>query len=220
MTKTWTILAGLSVAWATGALHAAEIQGDPGAGARKNAQCIGCHGIPGYRATFPQVHQVPMISGQGAGYIAAVLHAYKKGERKHPTMRGVAESLSDQDIADLAAYYQQSGAASAAAPQPAPAPTPDVAALLQKGGCVACHGANFAQPLDPSYPKLAGQHADYLFVALKAYKGEGRATLIGRSNGIMAGVAQQFSNAELQALAGYMGALDGGLRTVPEPRFR
>jgi cytochrome c553 len=61
--------------------------------------------------TFPEVYQVPMIGGQSAKYIEAALQAYKKGDRKHPSMRGIATSLSDQDIADIAAYYaQQSGA--------------------------------------------------------------------------------------------------------------
>jgi MoxR-like ATPase len=65
-----------------------------------------------------------------------------------------------------------------------------VAELLKKGTCVACHGDNFSKPIDPSYPKIAGQHADYLFVALKAYKTEGHATW-GRSNAIMGGMAKQ-----------------------------
>ena len=69
--------------------------------------CIGCHGIPGYKATFPEVFRVPMIGGQSAKYIEGALIAYKKGDRKHPSMRGVALGLSDQDIADVAAYYAQ-----------------------------------------------------------------------------------------------------------------
>ena len=80
--------------------------------------CIGCHGIPGYQASFPEVHKVPMISGQNAKYIAAALAAYKKGERKHPTMRAIAASLSDQDMADLAAYYERH-AGTAKAPEQA-----------------------------------------------------------------------------------------------------
>ena len=71
--------------------------------------CIGCHGIKGYQASFPEVHKVPMISGQSAKYIVAALTAYKKGERKHPTMRAIAASLTEQDMADLAAYYEQQG---------------------------------------------------------------------------------------------------------------
>lgn len=67
--------------------------------------CIGCHAIPGYKASFPNVYSVPMISGQTAGYLAAALEQYRKGDRSHPTMRAIAASLSDQDIVDLAAYY-------------------------------------------------------------------------------------------------------------------
>jgi cytochrome c553 len=71
------------------------------------AMCIGCHGIPGYKASFPEVYQVPMIGGQSAKYIESALKAYQKGERKNPSMRGIAASLTDQDITDLAAYYSQ-----------------------------------------------------------------------------------------------------------------
>ena len=86
---------------------AADIVGNPKAAENKVAQCIGCHGIPGYKAVFPEVYSVPMIGGQSAKYIEAALNAYKRGERNHPSMRGIAGSLSDQDIADLAAYYSQ-----------------------------------------------------------------------------------------------------------------
>lgn len=91
--------------------------------------------------------------------------------------------------------------------------------LVAKGGCTACHGESFSAPIDPSYPKIAGQHSDYLFVALKAYKTEGN-PLIGRSNAIMGGIAKQFSNNELKELANYIGGLHGELKTVPESRFR
>jgi cytochrome c553 len=71
----------------------------------KTAMCIGCHGIPGYKTAFPEVYHVPKIAGQQPAYIINALKAYKSGERSHPSMRGVAASLSDQDMADLAAYY-------------------------------------------------------------------------------------------------------------------
>ncbi|MGD9772675.1 c-type cytochrome [Diaphorobacter sp.] len=220
MNKTLTTIFGLAVACATGALHAQQTQGDAQAGAGKIAMCIGCHGIPGYQSSFPEVHKVPMISGQGAGYIAAALQAYKKGERRHPTMRGIAQSLSDQDIADMAAYYAAHGKQGATPPdRPGREPSAQVAQLLQKGACVSCHGENFAKPIDPSYPKIAGQHGDYLFVALKSYKVDNGA-YVGRSNAVMAGIARQFSNAELKALAGYVSALQGDLQVVPQPRFR
>jgi cytochrome c553 len=146
------------------------------------------------------------------------LHAYQKGERKHPSMRGVAGSMTDQDIADVAAYYEASGHAAATAAA-APAANAKAAELVAKGGCVACHGDNFNKPIDPSYPKVAGQHADYLFVALKSYKTEEHATW-GRSNGIMGGIAKQFSNNELKVLSTYLSKLPGDLQTVPQAKFK
>lgn len=190
---------------------------DAQAGEKKAAMCIGCHSIPGYQASFPEIHKVPMISGQGDKYIVAALNAYKKGERKHPTMKAIAASLSDQDMADLAAFY--AAEAGKAPPEAAPAAPAEVAKLLEKGGCASCHGANMSKPIDPSYPKLAGQHADYLYVALKAYQTE-RNPNVGRSNAIMAGMAKPFSLAELKAISKYLASLPGELQTVPEPRFR
>ncbi len=219
MKKALTTIFGLTVACATGLLHAEEIKGDAKAGAQKIAMCIGCHGIPGYQASFPEVHKVPMISGQGAKYIAVALDAYKKGDRKHPTMRGVADSLTEQDVADVAAYYAEHGKQGEVQAKPSREPSAQVAQLLQKGACVSCHGENFSKPIDPSYPKIAGQHADYLFVALKSYKTD-KGAYVGRSNGVMAGIAKQFTNAELKALAGYVSSLDGDLQVVPQSRFR
>ncbi len=86
---------------------AADVKGDVNAAKNKVAMCVGCHGIPGYKASFPEVYRVPMLGGQSEKYIAAALNAYKKGERKHPTMVGIATGLSDQDIADVSAYYAQ-----------------------------------------------------------------------------------------------------------------
>ena len=186
----------------------------------KVAMCIGCHGIKGYQASFPEVHRVPMISGQSARYIAAALNAYKTGERKHPTMRGIADSLSEQDINDIANYYAANGVeAGHQLPEKASKePDAQVAALLTKAACVSCHGANFSKPIDV-YPKIGGQHKDYLFAALRAYKTENNPTT-GRNNAVMGAIAKQFSNAELKALANYVSSLDGELKTVPEAKFR
>jgi cytochrome c553 len=201
--------------------------GDVGAGAKKIAMCEGCHNLPRYQASFPEVYKVPMIAGQNAKYIVAALTAYRKGERKHPTMRAIAGSLSDQDIADVAAYYEQLGRAEGSAPAAAPAasapvghePTPQVAKLLAQANCASCHGANFSAPIDPSYPKLAGQHADYLFVALKSYQTDHN-PLMGRNNAIMMGMARPFTHPEIKAIAAYLGSLPGELKTVQQPRFR
>ena len=204
------------------AAHAQAAQrASAAAGEAKVAMCIGCHGIPGYQASFPEIHKVPMIAGQGASVIVAALNAYKKGERKHASMRAVAGSLSEQDMADVAAFYEKQGQPAVAVVLPAqpPAAPAAVAALLTKGACASCHGANFSKPIDGSFPKLAGQHADYLYVALKAYKTEGNAH-VGRANPIMVGQVKPFSNAELRAMADYIGALPGDLRTVSQNKFR
>lgn len=221
MTKLFTTIFALAVSLATAAAHSQDIKGDVKAGESKNAMCIGCHGIQGYQASFPEVYKVPMISGQSAKYIAAALHAYQKGERKHPSMRGIADSLNDQDIADLAAYYEQHGVTASAAPvaRTAKTPSPAVAALLAKANCASCHGADFSKPIDPSYPKIGGQHADYLFVALKAYKVENNPK-VGRGNAIMAGMAKQYTNAELKQLANYLSSVEGDLKVVPQSKFR
>jgi len=79
--------------------------GNADAAKSKISACIGCHGIPGYKTVYPHVYQVPMITGQQPVYIVNALQAYKSGARNHPSMRGVARSLSDQDMADLAAYF-------------------------------------------------------------------------------------------------------------------
>jgi cytochrome c553 len=201
--------------------------GDAGAGAMKIAMCIGCHNIPRYQASFPEVYKVPKIAGQNEKYIVAALTEYRKGDRKHPTMRAIAASLSDQDIADVAAFYSKlgmEGAATAAAPAgsaaaPAEQPSPQVAKLLAQANCASCHGANFNAPIDPSYPKLAGQYADYLYAALKAYQTD-KNPHVGRNNAIMTGMAKPYSHADLKLIANYLADLPGDVKTVPESSFR
>ncbi len=219
MNKFQLTLSSLLVACATTVTaYAQDIQGDAAAGGKKNALCIGCHGIKGYHIGFPEVHQVPKINGQGAGYIRAALHAYKAGERKHPSMRTLASSLTDQDMADLAAYYESTGNG-ATLPATAADGSAKAVELVTQGGCTSCHGPNFSKPIDPSYPKIAGQHADYLYVALRSYKTNDR-PLIGRGHPIMGGVAKQFSNADLKVLADYVGSLPSELQTVQRARVK
>ncbi len=79
--------------------------GDAAAGKQKTALCEGCHGIEGYKTAFPSVYHVPKLGGQHASYIVKALQGYKSGERSHPTMRAIAAGLTDQDMADLGAYY-------------------------------------------------------------------------------------------------------------------
>ena len=82
--------------------------GDVEAGKVKSYTCTGCHGIPGYKNVYPTFH-VPKIGGQNAAYLESALKAYRAGERDHSTMDLQAESLSDADIADIAAYFASLG---------------------------------------------------------------------------------------------------------------
>jgi cytochrome c553 len=226
MNKLLTTMFALAVACGTVSVQAQQVTGKPQDGAKKVQMCVGCHGIIGYQASFPEIHKVPMIAGQSATYITAALTAYKGGDRKHPTMRAIADTLTEQDIADLAAYYSQLGVKEGDAPPAALAkPMPEnIQALIKKNGednsCTKCHGANFNTPNDGTVPKLAGQHADYLFVALKSYRVKSNVHL-GRSNAVMAGQVEpkKFSNAELKTLASYIASVPGELKTVPESRI-
>lgn len=85
--------------------QSAAPQGNVDRAKGKVSMCIGCHGIPAYRSAYPEVYHVPMIGGQNPGYIVAALKAYAAGERNHATMRAIAAQLSEEDMADLAAYY-------------------------------------------------------------------------------------------------------------------
>lgn len=208
----------LALVAAIGFSAAPAVAQDAAAGQKKAAMCLGCHNIPGYQSSFPQVHKVPMLNGQNGKYIVAALNAYKKGERKHPTMRAIAASLTDQDMADLGAFYEQtrSPALKSVAAKEPPA---EVAALLAKGACASCHGVDYNKAIDPSYPKLAGQHADYLNVALQAYATEGNPQ-IGRANAIMGAQVKQFKRSELKQIADYLATLPGDVHLVRESRFR
>jgi cytochrome c553 len=243
MTKLLSTLFALAVASATGFAHAQTAAPAPAASAPAaqsaaaaapkpaapaspaslEAKIAHVPGVPQHRrlpGQLPRSAQGPQDRRPERGYIEAALNAYKGGERKHPTMRGIADALSEQDIKDIAGHYAKLGQSQgqAAPEKPSREPSPQVAALLQKAACVSCHGANFSKPIAPNYPKIAGQHSDYLFVALRAYKTDNNAA-VGRNNGVMGAIAKQFSNAELKALAQYIGSLEGELKTVPESRF-
>ncbi len=87
--------------------------GTAAAGEKKTQMCAGCHGIMGWRTAYPEVYKVPKIGGQHGAYIVKALQEYRSGERSHPSMRAIAASLSDQDMADLAAYYAAGAAMTA-----------------------------------------------------------------------------------------------------------
>ena len=157
---------------------------DPVKGKQLFYTCYGCHGIKTYKNAYPD-YSVPELRHQHAAYIVSALHEYKDGLRPHPTMHAQVESLSDQDIVDIAAYLQAEPTT----------PSDKVVGTVPKqaAACGACHGVNglgVAAPLDPKPPVLAGQHADYLEQALTAYK-NGR-----RKNVVMSGMAQLLATDE------------------------
>jgi len=212
MTRTLTLLLALAGVFSTA--HAQDAQ----RGSTKVQMCIGCHGIVGYQADFPQVYKVPKIAGQDAKYIASALTAYRSGDRKFPTMRSIASALSDQDIADIAAYYAQLGKPDGPVPAALETPIPD-ALRTTVATCVSCHGANFSTPTDGTIPRLAGQYADYLTIALKSYKVDGNPHY-GRSNAVMGAMAKPLKDETIGEIANYLASLPGELRTVPQAKFK
>ena len=85
-----------------------QAAGDPKVGQTKTSMCAGCHGIPGWRTAYPSVYSVPKLGGQHAEFIVAALKEYQSGDRSHPSMDAIVGSLSEQDMEDLAAYYESS----------------------------------------------------------------------------------------------------------------
>jgi cytochrome c553 len=88
--------------------------GNPVLGAQKVQMCQGCHGIVGWRTAYPEVYRVPKLSAQNPAYIIAALREYKSGARSHPSMTAIAASLSEADMANIAAYYSQAPLTTAA----------------------------------------------------------------------------------------------------------
>lgn len=102
-----TITGALVALLASSVASAQAPAGDANRGVERVQMCQGCHGIAGWRTAFPEVYHVPKIAGQHAQYLTLALQAYRSGARNHPSMRAIASSLTDQDIADLVAYYAQ-----------------------------------------------------------------------------------------------------------------
>lgn len=171
----------------------AGANGDPERGRKLAYTCHGCHGIENYKNAYPN-YSVPKLGGQHAGYIMAALAEYEAKARWHSTMQGVATTLSAEDKADIAAFFQAEPVVSSGTTVGTPPP------VVQT--CVACHGADGVGIL-PEYPTLAGQHADYLQRALQDYR-SGK-----RQNAIMNGFAGTLSDADIQAAAAHFAAQKG-----------
>ena len=201
---TRSLLRPFAILMICGLAGVAQATGNPDAGKTKFATCAGCHAIPGYTNVYPTYH-VPRLGGQKAEYIVTALKAYQAGERTHPTMHANAFQLSEQDMQDIAAYL--ASFESAAAPYPVQG---DVAAGKAKNtACVACHGADGNGNV-PIYPRLAGQHEDYLRTVLQHYQ-SGK-----RKNPIMSGMAKPLSKQDIADLAAYYASQPKGLVTVQQ----
>jgi cytochrome c553 len=175
--------------------------GDAQRGAKLAYTCKGCHAIPNYKNVYP-TYSVPKLEGQHPDYLVVALQAYRNRERSHGTMHAHAASMSDQDMADIAAYLA-GPAVIAPDPNRKPVGTPPQAAQV----CVACHG-NDGVGITPLYPTLSGQHADYLERSLHEYK-KG-----GRKNPVMAGFVGTLTDKDIEALAAYYAAQRPALSTT------
>ena len=189
----WTVAVLACAALGSSAVPAQDqpLQGDAKHGKAISYTCLGCHGIEGYKNAYP-MYSVPKLEGQHPEYLAAALQAYRSGERAHMTMHSQASTLSDQDIADIAAYFAGKPLVS----QGKPAGTPPQAATL----CVSCHGQD-GVAIAPAYPSLAGQHEDYIARAIDEYR-KG-----GRKNPIMKGFAATLKDTDIEVIAAYFSHL-------------
>lgn len=199
------LLAGAATVLALCATAPAFAVGDAAAGRVKANTCMGCHGIPNYTNAYP-TYRVPKLGGQSEALIVTALKAYKSGERPHQTMRAQAANLSEQDMADIAAYLTQ------APVHPGGKAGAGVNSEFEKAqACAACHGPNGAKPIMPEYPVLAGQHTNYLEHALHEYK-SGK-----RKSPVMAGLVASLSDDDIKALASYFAGQQSLLYTPRIP---
>ena len=199
------LAAALALPFAAQAQQPAPV-GDAASGQKIAYTCNGCHAIPNYKNVYP-TYSVPKLHGQRPQYLIAALKAYKSGERSHGTMHSQASSLSDQDIADVAAYL--------AGPNVLSESKTDVPATARPKAsevCLACHGTN-GVGITADYPTLAGQHADYIERALHDYQRG------GRKNVVMTQMVATLKKQDIEELANYYSSQSPALQTVPKKSF-
>ncbi|HCH32111.1 MAG TPA: cytochrome c4 [Oceanospirillaceae bacterium] len=178
--------------------------GDADAGQGKAAVCGGCHGADGNSliASFPK------LAGQGELYLVKQMMDIRDGAREVPQMAGLLTSLSDQDLADIAAFYTAQ-TSSIGATDPAMV---DLGRQMYRAGnaakdvaaCTACHSPTGAGNAQAAFPALSGQHADYTIAQLKAFRTETRTNDKAK---IMRQVAALMSDKEIAAVASYIQGL-------------
>ena len=178
--------------------------GDAASGQGKVAVCSGCHGADGNS----MIPSFPKLAGQGEVYLVNQLKDIRDGARNVPQMMGILTGRTDQDLADMAAFYSTQKVTVGAT-------NPDLldlgsqiyrAGIAEKGvaACTACHSPTGAGNAQAGFPAVGGQHADYLISQLKAYRTETRTN--GQAK-LMQQVAALLSDKEIEAVASYMQGL-------------
>lgn len=209
--KKAAIMLGLLMGWAqTGYSADASTSGDAAAGKSESVACSACHGVDGNSA----VPSFPKLAGQGERYLVKQMQDIRDGARPVPTMAGQLTGKSDQQLADIAAFF---------ASQPASGGKTDPA-LLELGekvyragvaernvaACSACHSPNGKGNAPAGFPALAGQHAEYIATQLTMYR-KGFEDETGRTNDgdtkIMRITAFGLSDKEIQAVSSYVAGL-------------
>jgi len=185
-------------------LQPLSVQGNAERGAELAYTCSGCHGVDSAVNAYPNYH-VPKLGGQNADYIEVALQGYRAGTRPHPTMHAQASQLSDQDIADIAAYFASVEGEPATGISAAGRDAIE-AGLAKSTVCQTCHGTEgIAQ--SPQWPNLAGQHLSYLVEALQQYKNA------ERTDPVMGPLASQLDDQTVEEIAAYYASKSGVWQT-------
>jgi cytochrome c553 len=175
--------------------------GNVSAGKEKAAVCAACHGADGNSLT----DAFPKLAGQHEGYIVKQLMNFKSGERQNAVMAPMVANLSEQDMADLGAYY----ASQKTAPGAVSEDMVELGEQIYRGGnketgvpaCMACHGPNGSGVPAANWPKLASQYSSYVEMQLKAFASGDRAN---DPNGMMRDIAAKMSEDEIKAVSAYV----------------
>ncbi len=184
----------------------AMAEGDPQAGKDKALACGACHGPSGVSMSA----DFPHLAGQGERYLIKQIQDIKSGARSVPLMTGQTDNLSEQDIADIAAYFASQ---KAPAPGSVSAEQKALGEAIYRGGiaakgvpaCIACHAPTGQGNELAGFPVVAAQHQKYLAQQLVMFR-EGERTNDGDSK-IMRAIAEKLSNKEIQAVSSYINAL-------------
>jgi cytochrome c553 len=203
MFKRILIVVGLMI-FSNSAVQAA---GDASAGQGKAAVCAACHGAKG----ISSIPINPNLAGQVPGYIAAQLKAFKSGERANAIMAGQSVGLSDEDMANLDAYYASLPAKANAIMTDEDVALAEAGRDIYRGGfaergisaCMSCHGPS-GHGIPKNYPRVSAQHKEYLESQLLAYKTGARQGF----NRIMPNIAFGLSELQIKQLAAYMSGLN------------